>query len=51
MKKVVFDIETYINYTLFSFSDLDGTKFVELEMYKGKELDRAKLKKVLNVCV
>ena len=47
MKKVVFDIETYINYTLFSFSDLDGTKFVELEMYKGKELDRAKLKKVL----
>ncbi len=46
-KKVVFDIETYINYTLFSFSDLDGKKFVELEMYKGKELNRAKLKKVL----
>ena len=46
-KKVVFDIEVYVNYCLFSFSDLDGTKFVELEMYDGKELDRAKLKAVL----
>tara|TARA_R110000796_G_scaffold18998_1_gene57200 strand:+ start:6400 stop:8175 length:1776 start_codon:yes stop_codon:yes gene_type:complete len=46
-KKVVFDIEIYKDYSLFSFSDLDGTRFVELEMFEGHPLDRAKLKAVL----
>ncbi len=47
-KKVVFDIEIYSNYSLFSFSDLEGTRFVELPMYEGQPLDRAKLRAVLN---
>ena len=46
-KKVVFDIEIYRDWSLFSFSDLEGARFVELEMYEGHPLDRAKLKAVL----
>lgn len=46
-KKVVLDIEIYKDYALFSFSNLDLSKFVEIEMYKGQVLDRAKLKRML----
>jgi len=47
-KKVVMDAEIYSNYSLFSFSDLDGTRFVELSTHEGQPLDRAKLRAVLN---
>lgn len=47
MKKVVFDCEVYRNYTLFSFSDLDGKKFIELEMFEGQKLNKGLLNQVL----
>lgn len=47
-KKIVLDIEIYKDYALFSFSNLDLSKFVEIEFYKGKKLDRAKLKRMLS---
>lgn len=47
MKKVVFDAEIYSNYTLFSFSDLEGLKFIEIEMFKNQPLNTNLLKLVL----
>jgi len=47
MKKVVFDAEIYRNYTLFSFSDLDGKKFIEVEMFDSQKINSKLLKQVL----
>ncbi len=47
MKKLVLDCEIYSNYALFSFSDLECSKFMELELFDGHPLNIAKLSKVL----
>ena len=47
-KKLVFDIELYSNYALFSFSNMDCSKYIELEMYDGQSLDKIKLRKILS---
>lgn len=46
-KRLVFDIEVYKNYALFSFSNLDCSKYIELEMYGGHPLEKDKLRKIL----
>jgi DNA polymerase elongation subunit (family B) len=47
-KKIVMDIEVYSNYALFSFADLNLTKFIELELFEGQLLNTNKLKAILN---
>jgi DNA polymerase elongation subunit (family B) len=42
-KKIVFDIETYPNYVLFSFKEVRGDKFVEIEAYDDEPIDRKRL--------
>ena len=47
MKKIILDIEIYKNYSLFSFTDLDCQKYIELEMFDGQPLDVKRLNRIL----
>lgn len=47
MKKIILDIEIYKNYSLFSFTDLDCRKYIELEMFDRQPLDVNRLNRIL----
>lgn len=46
-KKIVFDIETYPNYVLFSFKEVNKSKIVEIEAYGDASIDRDRLLGIL----